>query len=80
MDIKQFAIIGGDKRNVELARLLEEDGHEVLVYGFDKLELLLKQTDKLHEAIVGSHVIIGPLPFSEDYEHFNAPFYREGKN
>lgn len=75
MDIKRIAILGGDKRNVELANLLQEDGHEVLIYGFDKLDLLLNQPDKLHDAIVDSDVIIGPLAFSEDYEHINAPFY-----
>lgn len=75
MDIKRIAIIGGDKRNIELANLLEEDRHQVLVYGFDKLDLLLNKTEKLHEAIVDSDVIIGPLPFSEDYEHINAPFF-----
>ena len=75
MDIKRIAILGGDKRNVELANLLQEDGHEVLIYGFDKLDLLLNQPDKLHDAIVDSDVIIGPLPFSEDYEHISTPFY-----
>ncbi len=75
MDIKRISILGGDMRNVELANLLKEDGHEVVLYGFDKLDLFINQSEKLHEAIMGSDVIIGPLPFSEDYEHFNTPFF-----
>lgn len=74
MDIKRFAILGGDKRNVELAYLLHEDGHEVDIFGFDKLELYLTQREKLHEAVINSDVIVGPLPFSEDNISFNAPF------
>lgn len=75
MDVKRITILGGDMRNVELAYLLEEDCHEVILYGFDKLDLHLQQAEKLHEAIVNSDIIIGPLPFSEDYELVNAPFF-----
>lgn len=72
---KNFAILGGDKRNIELAYLLMEDGNEVEIYGFDKLDLYLKQRKKLHEIILSNDVIVGPLPFSEDDKVFNAPFF-----
>ncbi len=75
MDIMKISILGGDMRNVELANLLKDDGHEVVIYGFDKLELFHTQPKKLHESIVDRDLIIGPLPFSEDYEHFNTPFF-----
>ncbi len=75
MDLKKFTILGGDMRNIELAYQLQEDGHEVEIFGFDSLQLLLKQPIKLHEAITQSDVVIGPLPFTEDNVLLNAPFY-----
>lgn len=71
---KKFSVIAGDKRSVELAYLLMEDGYEVKMYGFDKLDIYLNVKDKLHEAILDSQVIIGPLPFTEDEESINSPF------
>ena len=75
MDLKKFTILGGDMRNIELAYQLQEDGHEVEIFGFDSLQLLLKQPMKLHEAIFQSDIVIGPLPFTEDNILLNAPFY-----
>lgn len=75
MDLKKFTILGGDMRNIELAYQLQEDGHEVEIFGFDSLQLLLKQPIKLHEAITQSDVVIGPLPFTDDNVLLNAPFY-----
>lgn len=75
MDLKKFTILGGDMRNIELAYQLQEDGHEVVIFGFDSLDLLLKHPNKLHEAIMESDIIVGPLPFTDDNISLNAPFF-----
>lgn len=75
MDKKKFTVLGGDQRSIELAYLLLEDGNEVEIYGFNKLNLYLNEREKLHEAIVGADVVVGPLPFSEDNKIINAPFF-----
>lgn len=75
MDKKKFAILGGDQRSVELAYSLLDDGNEVNIYGFNKLNLFLNEREKLHEAIIDSDVVVGPLPFSEDNKVLNAPFF-----
>jgi len=75
MDKKKFAILGGDQRSVELAYSLLDDGNEVNIYGFNKLNLFLNERAKLHEAIIDSDVVVGPLPFSEDNKALKAPFF-----
>ncbi len=75
MEKKKFAILGGDNRNIELAYSLIEDGHEVDIYGFNKLDLFINERERLHEAIIDSDVVVGPLPFSEDEKTFNAPHF-----
>lgn len=75
MDKKKFAILGGDQRSVELAYSLLDDGNEVNIYGFNKLNLFLNEKEKLHQAIIDSDVVVGPLPFSEDNKVLNAPFF-----
>lgn len=38
----RFGIIGGDRRQAELARMLAQDGHFVTTYGLDSGENMLK--------------------------------------
>lgn len=80
MDFEKFTILGGDMRNIELAYQLQEEGHEVVIFGFDSLDLLLKHPIRLQEAIIQSDVIIGPLPFTDDNNTLNAPFYTKEIN
>lgn len=76
MHKKKFSIIGGDLRNIKLANLLVDEDNEVKIYGFDKAEFDLgkKEANSLFEAIEGTDIIIGPIPFSNDNETLNAPF------
>ena len=72
-----YTILGGDKRSLELGKLLMNDGNGICFYGFDKLDHdKYKQLD-LKEAIEYADVIVGPLPFTEDGININAPFSSE---
>ena len=76
---KNFALIGGDLRLVNLAKMLANDKNKVYVYGMDKIEEIkdipnLFNTKSIEEAINNADFIIGPLPFSKDNKNLNAPF------
>lgn len=55
----RFGIIGGDRRQAELARMLAQDGHVVTTYGLDSGENVLK--GRLEQALKADVVIL-PLP------------------
>ncbi|MGO1367900.1 MAG: dipicolinate synthase subunit DpsA [Senegalia sp. (in: firmicutes)] len=73
MSNKKFTVLGGDKRSIELINLLLESKNPVNVFGFDKVNknLRIKQSESLEDAIKGSDIIIGPLPFSILEEQIN---------
>ncbi len=56
---KCFGVIGGDRRQAELARLLAADGHEVATYGLDRWKPGGEGT--LDQA-AGADVVVLPLP------------------
>ncbi|MBO4293520.1 MAG: dipicolinate synthase subunit DpsA [Clostridia bacterium] len=74
-----FSVIGGDARNVELAKMLANNGHEVYVYGLEKSKLgelgiqNIEICNTLEEAISNGNIVIGPIPFSRDGEILNLP-------
>lgn len=73
--MRSFAIIGGDLRQTTLAKLLQKDGYDVVVYGFDKdMEYSgLNAAEDLKSALA-CDVIILPVPVSYDGKTINAPF------
>ncbi|MDR7855788.1 dipicolinate synthase subunit DpsA [Tissierella sp.] len=74
----KIAVIGGDKRSIGLAKMLWEDGHDIKVFGFNKLEdTSLNHIDDMNLAIKESETIIGPLPCSKDNIILNTPFNLE---
>ena len=75
---RTISVIGGDLRQLTLAKGLEQDGNRVSICGFDKnsdtgnpLELC-----ELSEALK-SDVVVLPLPVSHDQILLNAPFSSE---
>lgn len=66
MKKRNFVVLGGDRRNLELVNLLELDGHNVRN---------LVESDKKTLEFKDSEIVIGPLPFSQDNETLDAPFY-----
>ena len=63
--------LGGDQRQLQLARLLAADSHTVHIYALDTPE----SEDSLHQ-IKRADCIIFPLPVSDDSNNLNAPLSR----
>ena len=76
METKTFTVVGGDKRNIELARMLSGQGHTVKLFGFVNYERETPmQCKNLYEAVSGADCIIGPIPCSHNGDALNAPFH-----
>ena len=67
--INKFLVIGGDLRNVELAKILKEDGKIVYTYGMN-----IDSTEKLETILEDIEVVVGPIPFSRDSLTVNSTF------
>lgn len=63
-----FAIIGGDKRQIFMANDLIARNYSVIVYGLmdQLLDLTCTTADSLADAIDSSQIIITPIPVSKD--------------
>lgn len=74
-DIRTFGIVGGDKRQLFLARAISDSCCDVLLGGFDKLagaqELTLAD---VKTAIFESDAVIFPLPSVRTDRSINTPF------
>ncbi len=74
-DIQTFGIIGGDKRQLFLAKSISDRCYNVLLGGFDKLESLGDLTlCSIKYAIQNSDVLIFPLPSVRADGTINTPF------
>lgn len=76
-NIKKFGIIGGDKRNLFLSKMLKEDGHSVKICGFENLDLypdLNKTYDNLKNIMFNTQYIILPIVPTSDYKTICSPF------
>ena len=56
---RTFGVIGGDRRQAELARLLEADGHTVYTYGLNRWK---SGGEKRLEQAIAAEIILLPLP------------------
>lgn len=76
---ENFLIIGGDLRNIMLAKSMAKDGNIVYTYGLEKSEEIKElkksiQFNNLQDAVESSNIIIGPTPFTKDEININTPF------
>lgn len=72
--------IGGDLRQTYLAKLLSENGFNVITYRLTKSELFnLNTTDDIDYAMNFSQLIITPIPFSKDKKHITDHIPDENK-
>ena len=64
-DSYKIAVIGGDKRQVYLARILAEKGYEVAVYGLCERvhDERIREATSLKEALKEVDAAVGPVPF-----------------
>lgn len=79
---RKITLLGGDRRNLQLAYLLSEDKNQILVHGFDQVEenpRLIKEKDII-KAVEYSNLIIGPVPFMEENGILNTPLFSEKIN
>lgn len=77
-DIKSFGIIGGDKRQLFLAKSIYDSGYKVMLGGFDRLKStgMLVLCD-IKSAAEKSDVIIFPVPSVRTDGSINTPFSDE---
>ena len=75
---RNFAIIGGDMRQIRLANALSEEGYPVSVYGFeaDTPYLSLIPAASLEDALSGANIIVLPLPAVADGGYVSAPYFK----
>lgn len=66
-----ISVIGGDLRQLTLARLLKKDGFDVRVIGFDKEP---QSTCSQPADFCKSEIIILPVPITRDGKIINAPY------
>lgn len=74
-DNDNFAIIGGDKRQIKMSESIAADGYDVFSVGFEKTKIdsIVKKTD-LETAIGNCQYVILPLPVTRDSQTLNAPY------
>ena len=74
-DIKAFGIVGGDKRQLFLAKSISDSCCDVILGGFDKLSSMGALTlADVHTAIFESDAVIFPLPSVRADRSINTPF------
>ena len=76
---KSVAVIGGDLRQITLAKMMAADGYNVTVYGFTENIVMenIFQTDDIKLAL-DNEIIILPVPVTFDGLYINTP-YSENK-
>ena len=69
------SVIGGDLRQLTLARLLREEGYHVFLYGFDKdIQLDSSECEPDTDYVLGADIIILPVPVTFDGVTINSPY------
>lgn len=70
------SVIGGDLRQLTVARLLRAEGYHVFLYGFDKDDALLSGSDAETDLdyILGADIIVLPVPVTFDGVTVNSPY------
>lgn len=68
-----ISVIGGDLRQLTLAKLLQKEGYKVMLYGFDNHPDKIMGEDDIEYAL-SSDIVILPVPVSFDGENINMPF------
>ncbi|MBO5745827.1 MAG: hypothetical protein J6Q76_02325 [Clostridia bacterium] len=67
-----FTILGGDRRQSEIAQFLIAENHNVCTFGLPSINNV-KNCDTLEESLINNDALILPLPASTDGKTVNAP-------
>lgn len=73
-----IAVLGGDGRQIAMARALREYGHSVFLWGFSDYREVPKNlfcTDTWEEAVSRAHAVILPLPVTADGVRLYCPLH-----
>ena len=74
-NIINIGILGGDKRQIELANSLHEDGQNVFITGFDKaLDKVKVLNLNIDQMLKSSEYVVLPIPSTRDDLYFFTPF------
>lgn len=69
------SVVGGDLRQLTLARLLKAEGYHVFMYGFDKnIQLDDSECETDIDFVLGADIIILPVPVTFDGITINSPY------
>lgn len=70
------SVIGGDLRQLTLARLLKAEGYHVFLYGFDKDDTILDglKNESDLDYVLGADIIVLPVPVTFDGATVNSPY------
>ncbi len=72
------SVIGGDLRQLTLARLLKKEGYHIFLYGFDKnIEIDDLEIEDDVDYALSSDIVILPVPVTFDGETINAPYSKK---
>lgn len=72
------SVIGGDLRQITLARLLKSEGYHIFLYGFDKdINIQDMEIEEDVDYALGSDIIILPVPVTFDGIHINSPYSKK---
>lgn len=78
LEMNHFGIVGGDQRQIYLAKSLVSDGYPVSTFGFDQAETIPGAIPASYEDIaLLCNPIIFPLPVTMDGVYLNAPYSGE---
>lgn len=71
-----ISVIGGDKRIVELVKILQSENNDISLFGFGKCEELsdYKQSSNLEEALQNANLVITSIPLSKDGKKINTVY------
>ncbi|HPE16593.1 MAG TPA: dipicolinate synthase subunit DpsA [Oscillospiraceae bacterium] len=75
---RRFGILGGDGRQAALGSLLARDGHEVVLWGLDRIETPLPRAAEIAD-LTAAEVIVLPLPALGADGGINLPFAASGE-
>ena len=67
--LNKAAIIGGDKRQVYLAEILQKEGYKIMSYAVNCVHA--ENANSLKEALKEADIIAAPVPFLKDGEIFS---------
>ena len=75
-NIKKIGVIGGDRRTLEVIRVLRQKGMEVAVWGIDAKYIdTLTVCDTFESTVNNAEAVILPTPPSEDEVRVNCPLF-----